>query len=533
MKLVPEAHTLSRNPLRDSDVKKKLLGRIVGLLCTGALLGTTAAVAQNQRGDWSLTGADPGQSGWQKDELGLTPESVPANFKFLWKIKLGASSRGPRSFSEPLLAGRLINGQGFKDIAYWASGDTLYAVDSELGDLIWKKQFSAASGSSACGVSSLSYTMEPPVVINFNARRRPPGTPRPPEPPAAAPSGRRLGVAPGGGYFGLKGIYVLTPDGMLHEQVMTTGADFASPVKFLPSGNNGATGLNFTEKTIFTATGRDCGSVPNGVWAIDLSSSDYPVADYSTEKVRPLALTGPVVTPDGTSLIVTGAGSGDVHPGSVVAVAKDMKVKDWYTPEGGMATYRGVSPITFTYKEKQLVITPGKDGGIVLLDAASLGGSDHHTALAEAAPLSKAGETHGWDGFASWQDKDGTAWIYASISAANSMNGKTNAHGAVAAFKVEGSGDKFSLTPVWISEDMVNPAPPRIANGIVVTLAGGDASTHAILRVLNAATGAELFSSKDQISTYTELSGVAVGDSHAFFTDHDNVLYSFGIGLEH
>ena len=77
------------------------------------------------------------------------------------------------------------------------------------------------------------------------------------------------------------------------------------------------------------------------------------------------------------------------------------------------------------------------------------------------------------------------------------------------------------------------PAPPRIANGIVVTLAGGDASTHAILRVLNAATGAELFSSKDQISTYTELSGVAVGDSHAFFTDHDNVLYSFGIGLEH
>ena len=189
MKLTPEAHTLSRNPLRNFDVKKKLVGRIAGLICTGALLSTTAAVAQNQRGDWSLTGSDPGQSGWQKDELGLTPESVPANFKFLWKIKLGAPSPGPRTFSEPLLAGRLINGQGFKDIAYWASGDTLYAVDSELGDLIWKKQFSAGSGSSAaCGVSSLSYTMEPPAghQLQCTPASRP-CTPRPPDPPPAAP----------------------------------------------------------------------------------------------------------------------------------------------------------------------------------------------------------------------------------------------------------------------------------------------------------------------------------------------------------
>ena len=72
-------------------------------------------------------------------------------------------------------------------------------------------------------------------MINFRARRRPPGTPRPPDPPIAKASERRLGVSPGGGYFGFKGIYVLTPDGMLHEQVMTTGADFAPPVKFLPA----------------------------------------------------------------------------------------------------------------------------------------------------------------------------------------------------------------------------------------------------------------------------------------------------------
>ena len=220
-----------------------------------------------------------------------------------------------------------------------------------------------------------------------------------------------------------------------------------------------------------------------------------------------------------------------------------MKVKDWYTPEVGMATLsrRLSDHLHATRKASSLVVAPGKDGSIALLDAASLGGSDHHTALAEAAPLSKSGEKHGWDGFAaSWQDKDGTACGFTHPSQQRIpalMNGKTNTHGApvAVAFKeVDGAADKFSPDSSHGFQRTWSIQPrPRIANGIVVTLAGGDASTHAILRVLNAATGAELFSSKDQIPTYTELSGVAVGDSHAFFTDHDNVLYSFGIGLEH
>jgi outer membrane protein assembly factor BamB len=519
-------------------VKIRILGRAIGLFFASSLLCATASVAQDQRGDWALTGADAGQNGWQKDELGLSPDSVAANFKFLWKIKLGQPSNAARSFSEPLLAGRLINAQGFKDIAYWSSGDTVYAVDSELGSLIWKKQFNAGTSASGCGVSSLNMLMEPPVVINFAARRkRAPGTPRPPDPPKAESNQRRLGVPPGGGYFGLKGIYVLTPDGMLHEQVMTTGADFAPPVKFLPAANGSPYGLNFAEKTIFTTTGRDCGGAPDGLWAIDLTSADYPVASYTTQKVRQLGLTGPAITPEGTSILVTGPGTSDpnagVYANSVVSVAKDMKVEDWYTPEGGIASYEGISPITFTYKETQLVVAPGKDGSLALLDAKSLGGANHHTPLFETPSISKPDEKHGWDGFASWQDKSGTAWVFASVSAGISLNGSTLTHGGIVAFKVDDADGKLALTPVWVSQDMVNPAPPRVANGVVVAFAGGNPTTHATLYVLNAATGAELYSSKDQIPTYTQLSGVAVGDSHAFFTDHDNVLYSFGIGLEH
>ncbi len=519
--------------------------RTVGI-CLATALTAMSLHAQEQKNDWAMTGADPGQSGWQKDELGLTPESVPANFKFLWKMQLGRPGKGTPTFSEPLLIGRVINGQGFKDIVFMSSADTLYAVDSELGHLIWTKQFTPTTAAPPCDVSHLNILMEPPVVINFNARRkRAPGTPRPVEPPPTEGIHRKLGVSPGGGYFGFKGIYVLTPDGMLHEQIVTTGADFAPPVPFLPNANASPYGINFADKTISTVTAHDCGGAANGLWSISLSSGDYHVSSTDTKTVHPLNLTGPVSMADGTALLVTGpaepseASNSDAHTASVVAIARDMKVDDWFTPQGGMASYQFVSPITITTGKKQFIVAPGKDGTIVLLDADSLGGPDHHTPLFETPALTAPGAKHTWDGFASWTDKAGTTWVYASVSAPVALSNsavKSNGsvtHGAVVAFKLDASEDKPTLQPVWISPDMVNPAPPRIANGVVVALAGGDKSSSAVLHVLDASTGADLYSSKSEIPTYTEYSGVSIGDSHAFFTDHNNVLYSFGIPLEH
>src|SRR5215467_13666879 len=131
--------------MRNSYVTKRLAGFVTVLGCTAILLFSAAAAAQDQAGDWHLVGADAAQSGWQKAESVLTPDNIGANFKFLWKIKLGQPSQDAHSFSEPLLAGRLINGQGFKDIVYWSSADTLYAVDSELGSIVWTKEFKSPS----------------------------------------------------------------------------------------------------------------------------------------------------------------------------------------------------------------------------------------------------------------------------------------------------------------------------------------------------------------------------------------------------
>ena len=63
--------------------------------------------------------------------------------------------------------------------------------------------------------------------------------PRPPDEPLPRAE-RRVGAAAGGGYFGLRGVYVVTSDGYIHEQIMATGLDYAPPVKFLPPSNRAA-----------------------------------------------------------------------------------------------------------------------------------------------------------------------------------------------------------------------------------------------------------------------------------------------------
>ena len=100
--------------------------------------------------------------------------------------------------------------------------------------------------------------------------------------------------------------------------------------------------------------------------------------------------------------------------------------------------------------------------------------------LFETLPVAKAGEKHGWDGFATSQDKEGAFWVFASVSTGITLNDSAvkpngpTTHGAVVAFKIAETDGKFALNPVWVSEDMVNPAPPRIANGVVIALSAGN-----------------------------------------------------------
>ena len=484
-------------------------------LVTVAVALLVAATANGQgtpRGFWAVPSATPAHDGWQRAEMDLSPDSVVKNFKLLWKVKLG--SQPAKSFQEPLLYPGLITGRGFKDFVFTTDATTLYAVDSELGQLVWKKDF--PSGQAACGGSNIQAVIEAPRQIRFGAPRTGPvrpATPPPPEEPMAS-SARRVGVAAGGGYFGLKGIYVVTSDGYLHEQIMATGLDYAPPVKFIATPGGSSFGLNLNDKVIYAAAGSNCKNAADAIWTIDLNNTDYMVNSYKPEKLNLEGLAGPAIGSDGTAYVSTGSGT-DTYANSIVALGADLKAKDWYTSGGkGLSA----SPVVFFWKNKSYVVGPGKDGTLVVLDSTSLGGADHHTPLAQSGPVGKAG---GWDGFAAWQDKAGAAWVFAS-SESN-----------ITAFKVEDNGGKMMLTSGWTSPKLKNPAPAVVANGVVFALDGGSSSHHATLYAFEVATGKQLYSSGDAIQSYTHLAGMSVGDGHVFFLTHDNTLYSFGLPLEH
>jgi outer membrane protein assembly factor BamB len=499
----------------------------------GALLLSGLARAQGPpRGFWNAPDADAAHNNAQKAETDITTETVAKDFKFLWKLKLGKEPAKSSSFSEPLLFPGLITGRGFKDLALLADANTLYAVDSELGELVWQKDFKSSSAPKACG--NIQIVTEAPQVIHFGAPR--PATPKPATaPPPPRPSEdplpraqRRVGVSAGGGYFGLRGVYAVTSDGYIHEQILATGLDYAPPVKFFPAPNGSSFGLNINDKVVYTTAGSGCRNTANAVWSIDLNTPDYTVGSYKTEKLNIGGFTGPAIGRDGTVYVNTG---------SVLALdAKDLKVKDSYAPAtAGKAP--NVGPVVFTYKEKELIAALVGDGTIVLLDSTSLGGPDHHTPLAQTEKLSKGAKRGVWESLASWQDKSGASWVFASISGAVEQGVKFAApngpapHGSIIAFKVEEKDGKMLLTPAWISRDLVNPAPPAIANGVVFALEAGGA--HATLYGLDAATGKQLYASGDAIGTSTHLAGMSIGDGHVFFTTRDNTLYSFGIPLEH
>jgi outer membrane protein assembly factor BamB len=512
----------------------------VALCLAGAFIMSGVARAQGPpRGFWPIADQGSAHDNWQKAEADISTDTVAKDFKFLWKLKLGKESGKSSSFSEPLLFPGLITGRGFKDLALLADASTLYAVDSELGELVWKKTFATPT---TCG--NIQVVTEPPQVIHFGARpAAKPGAPAPPPRPPDEPlprDQRRVGAAAGGGYFGLRGVYAVTSDGYIHEQIMATGLDYAPPVKFLGAQSGSSFALNMNDKVVYTATGQGCRNVPNAVWSIDLNTPDYPVNSYKTQKISLAGLSGPAIGRDGTAYVVTGSGPAapPVYANSVVALtAKELKVKDWYTPSSAKGL--SASPIAFVDKEKELIAAPGADGGLVLLDSASLGGADHHTPLAQTSRLSKGAKRGAWEGLATWQDKSGAYWVLASIDGpvepgtkfAN--NNGPSTHGSIVAFHVEEKDGHTTLTPSWISRDLINPAPPVIANGVVFALEGGNASGHATLYALDAATGKQLYTSGDAIQTYSRLAGVSVGDGHVFFTTHDNTLYSFGIPLEH
>jgi outer membrane protein assembly factor BamB len=507
-------------------------------------LADRAVSAQSGRGgNWPVVGGNPQHTGWQKNDARINRDAMARQFKFEWKLKLGRDYAQSNIHTEPLLISHLMTSHGSKDLLLVGGENSLYAIDYELGTVFWEKHYDLPSSggvkSKPCNGASLSLVLNPPPNYKFDmtaiARGASPFPPSPPEIPVAQ---RHIGNE------NVRGIYVLTGDGYLHEQILFTGADYTPPVKFLPAPSDNMRSLTRFGRFVYTTSGRNCASTSSGIWSIDLSTPALSVSAYTTD-VNVLGLQAPTIGADGTIYISTGSVVSDhgaeIYANSVLALtSKELKVKDWYTPsDASMGRAMNITPVVFAYKGKDVIAATVANGRIVLLDSESLGGPDHQTPLAQTPPISIARKSAAWGRLAGWEDQAGTHWVLASIwgpVAQDLKFGTTHGsalHGSIVAFKVEENDGRILLTPAWISRDLAHPAPPVIANGIVFALSAGDRTTRARLYAFDGETGEELYSSGDAIDTYAQFAAISVGAAHVFFTTHDNTLYSFGNGLEH
>jgi len=251
---------------------------------------------------------------------------------------------------------------------------------------------------------------------------------------------------------------------------------------------------------------------------------------------------------------------------SVIALSeKDLKLADYYTPANRAWITRkdldmgNMTPVVFPFKDRELVAAAGKEGVLYLLDAKSLGGADHRTPLFRS-PLYTNEEVNFaargfWGALSTWQDPSGTRWLYAPAWGPPAPDAKfplqygATPNGSIMAFKVEAQEAKPVLVPVWNSRDMSVPEPVVIAKGLVFALSDGDypqqsdanggilssqdraaKSGIAVLYVLDAFTGEELYSSGDTIHGFTHFSAPVVSDGRVYVVTHDSTVYAFGLG---
>jgi outer membrane protein assembly factor BamB len=573
-------------------------------------LSATIACVVIWGADWASQSGNPQRDGWAKSEKAFTRDNA-RTIELLYKFKAENQVMGLQSLTSPIINGMLITYLGFKEmLVFGGSGDNVYSVDADLNRLIWRVHLDykgdrpRAAPTALCpGGMTAGLAMPGSSTAAGRGFGLPPGRGVPGRgndgrggrgvagPPGLGPPGRgNAGLFATG--FGRAGVFVVVSgDGYLHALNTSTGADRIPPLKFLPP-NARASSLNIDNGVIYAATENNCGGNLNALYALDMSgpaasgeasAAQSPASGETapeTPKIYALptkggAFTGVAATAignDGTVYAQVTSGQDDLagqFSYTVLAMSKDLKIRDYFTPPGAAPAHgkdipeRGVTPVVFTWKEREMLVAGGPDGRLYLLDAKSLGGADHRTPLYQTEPFASPDTNYAGNGFegtfSSWEDTDkDTRWVYASLWGPPGASAKFAAasdrvapHGSVAAFKMEESNGQPILTPQWVSRDMLAPAPPATANGLVFALSTGESAreakengkpytvaereklaSRATLYVLDGETGDELYSSGNIASTFTHGSGLAVANRRIYFTTHDNTVYAFGFLAE-
>ena len=461
-----------------------------------------ASLANAQIGrtfDWHTAAGDALRSGWEKSDTKFTKETVK-DFSLILKEQLQVEKKGSTYLLPPVVFGTLVGYRGFKELAFVANGSgDVWAIDVDLDRIYWQRHIDlpkvkSKSGSATCpaGVTS-DPTMEPGAT--FGGRRKKGAAPSTPQ-----DFYRKI--------FAPRTLYVLANDGKLYRLDTSTGKDMAPPVAVMAAGAN-VSNLNAAEGVIYAATSGNCGGVPNAVWAIDVNGEKPKVTSFPSPAPEGFV---------GRNGILIGSDD-DIYAQTTntlqVLSPKDLKLEQTFSGALGK-----ISPVGFSYKDRDVIVTVGNDYGLYLLDTKSLS-----LALSQTAPLASP-----VTGLATWETGEGTRWVLATVS---------GGEGSINAYQLAEEDGKTILKPAWVSQHISMPETPVIANGVVFVLSAGEEGRkgklggHAILHALDGDTGKEMWSTGDQVTVPANLSGITIANGRVFFSTTDGTFYGFGYKLEH
>ena len=461
------------------------------------LLSTAALHAQMGRTlDWPTYGGDPQRTNWEKSDARINKDDLAKNFQLLWKMQQKSS----RSLMTPVILGNLIGYRGFKELAFiGGADDSLYVMDADMNRLYWQTKFVPPADQPAPTANCPGGMTAMPTMMPL-AVRRPRPAPGTPAAVAAAAQPQR----PNPMFVG-RSIYLISSDGMLRRVNVANGNESGMAFQVFPA-NARLSALNVTDGVIYATTSQGCGGAQNGVWAIDVNNPDASaapaVSTYMTGASNPVGLGGPVVGNDGTVYVQT-------TDKLLALTPKTLTLKGTFSDNSP-----SVTPVVFDYKEHDVIVNVSHDGRLNLLSPNSL-----DTPLAQSAKID--GPIYG--GLTTFADAKGTRFVLATAW------GHT---GSITAFKLEEQDGKPVFTPAWTVKDLVRPMPPVVASGVAFILSSGEGRKHAVLHAVDAATGAAIWSTKNDVTGPGNLTPLTVANGRVYFVTADSTVWVFGLPIE-
>jgi outer membrane protein assembly factor BamB len=524
-----------------------------------------ATLAQNlpPARDWTTWGYDQERTGWNRGETSLTIHNV-SELRLLWSTQLSTPPNGIvlSTLTAPLVAEGVSTARGAKNLVFLlGADDTVFALDADTGKVFWQKSFANPAAPIWPATWLCSNTVNDTPVID-----------------------KQNNI-----------IFLITSDGKLRGLNLSDGADRMAPVNMVEPFAR-AWSLNLIGNVVYTTSGRGCGQlpavpgvkpsvVPGSVSAMDVSDLAHPqlIRFYTSgNKYSGPWGRGGVTKAGGSVITQTADGSYDPAAGdfgeTVLKLApKAARLLDSFTPSNWQylnaqdLDLGSASPDVFSFQNRTLIAVAGKEGFLYLLDAADLGGRPGHSAPLYKSPQLGNDAAEGrkpgqgvWGSITSYETPDHKRFLYVPMWGPPSKNvpqfkssSGAAPHGSIMAFQVTAEGEKLSLTPQWISHDMIVPDPPVVANGVLYAVQTGEQTVQSpayvhgtqdeinhnplsakyrstpvsnlTLYAFDAATGEQLYSSDKIVTDWVHFSEPVVALGKIFVVSHDAHVYAFGL----